>query len=173
MFTARLIVGEDFYKRRRLQLWMSVIGAILIGFLVNVFTLPDWFSVLILILFGFYLYSSLQNQRRMHASINGKVLQIGPNEISIFAKDSAHSTERFPLNDLREIIVSNIKHLPEDNLKDIGRELSGKAEKQYIILRSETGDRRFDFYPESYYMLNQLEKLILGWEKQGINIKRV
>jgi hypothetical protein len=74
---------------------------------------------------------------------------------------------------VNKIRISKDPGIPQETMKDITREIAGSSKQNFIILHTNTGEQRFDFVIDSYYMLKRLEEVITGWSEKGILIERV
>lgn len=63
--------------------------------------------------------------------------------------------------------------MAQETMSDIKEEFKGNVEKHFIVIKHKNEERRFDFVISSYYMLNQLNKIVKLWQKENYKIEYV
>ena len=171
MFKAKLINDEAYYRLRNMQLIFSFASSIAIGLLVNFFDLPLWVALIIggLLIIGIIL--SFRNQRTLNSMIGKKRIELDDSEIRIISK-KGDQQETIPFGAVDKIILKKEYGLPQESMSEIADELKGQPKRNYLIIQQNDQQRKFDFELDSYYMLNQLNKVIDGWMKKGYTIER-
>jgi len=61
--------------------------------------------------------------------------------------------------------------MPQETIKEVSEEISGKQKKNYLVVHANNQKLQFDFKIDSYYMANQLNKIIATWKTSGYNIE--
>lgn len=172
MFKAKLIDSERYYQLRRRQLMFVMMPSVLLAFIINHYHFPVWLTALLI---GAYLLVAIwafRNQQRMHAMFGNKLLEIDDNAIRIMSKNG-DQLEVIRLEDLEKIILKEEYSMPQETIREVGEEVSGKAKQNYIILQQNNQRRKLDFEMDSYFMIAQLNKAIDIWTSKGYSIERL
>lgn len=172
MFKAKLIEKENYYKLRSKQLLLMLLPSIPIAFLVQFYQIPIWVSVLMIGVYITLFVYILKNQKQINAILGNRIIEMDQNEIIIKSKKGVEE-ERINLNNVEKIILNDEYKMAQENLKDFGEELRGKAKRNYIILQQNGHKRQLDFEIDSHYKINQINKLIENWEKNGFIIEQM
>ena len=172
MFKAKLIENENYYKLRSKQLLLMLIPSISIGLLVNFYQIPIWLTLLMIGLYIGATFLMVRNQKQISSVLGNKLIEIDMDEIRIKSNKGTED-EIIKLNRVKKIILKNEYSIPQETLKEVGQELIGKAKQNHIILQQDNQRRQLDFEVDSYYMMNQLNKLIESWKMKGYNIERM
>jgi len=172
MFKAKLIENESYYRLRSKQLLLIFLPAIPFGLLVNFYKIPIWLTI---VMFGIYILTIIlasRNQRQMNSILGNKLIEIDEEEIRIKSKKGIQQ-EVIRLAEIDKLILKEKYSIPQETIKEIGSEISGNAKQNYLILQKNSKRRKFDFEIDSYFMIEQLNKIIKNWEIKGYEIKRV
>ena len=172
MFKAKLIEDKNYYKLRSKQLWLMLLPSILIGLLVNFYQIPIW---LIIAIIGLYILTIIlmnRNQKSLNSMVGNNQIEIDDKEIRIISKRGIHQ-EIITLDNVDKLILKNSYSIPQETIKELGQEMTGKTKQNYLILQQNNQKRKIDFEIDSYFMLKQLDKLIDSWESKGYIIERV
>ena len=172
MFKAKLIEKESFYKLKREQILYMFIPSILIGLLINFYALPIWLIIILVVIYLLLLFLTSKNLKQINAITGNKTIEIKEEEISIKNNNNGER-ETIHLNHQDKIILKANYALAQETIAEIGKELSGQAKENYLILEQNTKQRRLDFEIETHYMIEQLNKVIQVWEEKGFNIEKV
>ena len=172
MFKAKLIETKDYYKLRSKQLLLMLLPSIPIGLLVNFYQIPIWLTILMIGLYIGAIFLMVRNQKQISSVLGNKLIEIDIDEIRIKSKKGADD-ETIKLNGVEKIILKEQYSMPQETIKEVGKELTGKAKQNYVILLQDNQKRQLDFEVDSYYMINQLNKLIESWKMKGYNIERM
>ena len=172
MFKAKLIETKDYYKLRSKQLLLMLLPSIPIGLLVNFYQIPIWLTILMIGLYIGAIFLMVRNQKQISSVLGNKLIEIDIDEIRIKSKKGADD-ETIKLNGVEKIILKEQYSMPQETIKEVGKELTGKAKQNYVILLQDNQKRQLDFEVDSYYMINQLNKLIESWRMKGYNIERM
>ncbi len=172
MFKAKLIENENYYKLRSKQLLLMLIPSIPIGLLVNFHQIPIWLTILMIGLYIGAIFFTIRNQKQINSVLGNKLIEIDIEEIRIKSKKGTDN-ETIKLNSVEKIILKDEYSMPQETMKEIGQELTGKTKQNYVILQQENQKRQLDFEVDSYYKINQLNKLIESWKMKGYNVERM
>jgi len=172
MFKANLIEDSEFYSRRRIKVIFYFLPAIPIVFLINYNGLPIWVIILALLIYITVLFIGLRNAKKLTALSQERIMELDESTLRVKSKGKVLLLE-IHLNTIDKIAISKEYGIPEESMKDIVKEISGKAKKNFIVISNCDLNQRFDFIIESYFMLQQLERVVESWVKRGYLIDRV
>jgi hypothetical protein len=167
MFKAKLIEREGYYKLRRRQLLIIVLITFPMGVIVSTNSIPLWAILLVIGISIPLMIFMLRNRRLIDAILNNRTIEIDTDEIRIKTKKGTIA-ETIILQDVDKLSLLKQYALPQETMKDLSEELSGKAIQNKVILQQNGTIRKFDFEIESHYMVNQINKLIEHWKTQGL-----
>ena len=171
MFKAKLIENENYYKLRSKQLSLMILTSIPIGLLANFYQMPVWATILIIgIYIAVYLLTA-KNQKQINSMVGNRSIEIDQDEIRIKSKKGIE--EVFKLNAVDKIILKDEYSIPQETLKEVGQEMTGKTKQNFVIVQQAEELRKLDFEIDSYYMVKQLDKLIESWKLKEYKIERV
>ncbi|MEL7120627.1 MAG: hypothetical protein AAFO07_14340 [Bacteroidota bacterium] len=108
----------------------------------------------------------------MLSVLGNKLIEIDTNEIRITSK-KGDQKEIIQLDQVDKLIIKKNYVIPQDSFKEVSKEVSGKTNKNYLILHQSNQNRRLDFEIDSYYMINQLNKIIESWKQKGYVFEKV
>ena len=170
MFKASLIENQKYYNLKRKLLLIGIPSSILIGFIVNFWQFPFLgFTVILVITIGIIFIQNRINKRISVFSKN-RGIEIDNEFIRIKSK-SGDIEEQINIDSVNKIVVKNNYSIPEENLKEIFREMKGDQLKNFIIINIGGQSKKFEFTMDSYYMIEQIKKVISHWQTKGINIQ--
>jgi len=172
MFKAKLIESENYYNYRSKQLMLTLIPAVLIGVLVNAYQAPNWLIIFMIGLYILILILMSKNQKRINAILGNILIEIDEQEIRIKSKKGKEQ-EIIKLEEVEKIILKKEYGIPQETIKELREELIGKTKQNFIIVHQKEQSRKLDFEVDSYFMIQQLNKLIEIWQKKGYNIERI
>lgn len=172
MFKAKLIENEKYYKLQRKQLFLTILLFIPIYLFVSFYKIPIWVTILIIGIFVATVIFTSRNQKRINSILGNKLIEIDMDEIRINSKNGA-TEESIKLDEVERMILKNEYSIPQETLKEMGQELTGNIKQNFIILYKDSQKRQFDFEIDSYYMINQLNKLIETWRTKGYKIETI
>lgn len=172
MFKAKLIENEKYYKLQRKQLFLTILLFIQIYLFVSFYKIPIWVTILIIGIFVATVIFTSRNQKRINSILGNKLIEIDMDEIRINSKNGA-TEESIKLDEVERMILKNEYSIPQETLKEMGQELTGNIKQNFIILYKDSQKRQFDFEIDSYYMINQLNKLIETWRTKGYKIETI
>ena len=158
MFKGILIENQSYYHLRSNGLWYSLLFSIVTGLLVNFYQLPMWITIGAITLYIALMFVTSRNQKAFREARN-KRIEIGLDKIQI-KEVSGNIIETINIETHDKIIVKNDYKMAQESINDIKEEMKGNTEKHFLILDQHNKQRRFDFEIESYYMLNQLNKIV-------------
>jgi hypothetical protein len=171
MFRAKLIENKDYYKLRRKHLLLMFLPFIPIALLVNFYQIPIWLTILMIALYVAANIIMVRNHKQLSLILGNRLIEIGIDEIRIKSKNVTE--EIIKLNKLEKILLKDEYSIHQETIKEVGQELTGKTRQNYIILHQNNKARQFDFEIDSYYMINQLNKVIESWKMKGYTIERI
>ncbi len=172
MFRAKLIENKRYYKLRVKQ--MSLMFLLLIPGSIVLFvykTPPIWIAIPALVLYIGTIILMVRNQKKICSVAGNKLIEMDIDEIRIKSKKGIE--EKIKLNNIEKIILKDQYSMPQETMKEVGQELTGKIKQNYIIINQDNEARRFDFEFDSYYMINQLNNLIKSWQTKEYNIEKI
>lgn len=173
MFKAKLIENERYYKLRGKQALLMLLPSFFIGIIVNFYQIPFWITSLVVVFYLLTAFLIRKNQKAMEFLVGDKFLEIDEQEIRIVSKKKTPN-EIINLGNFNKIIIPQQGYsIPQETIKEVGKEITGTTKKNYLILRNDNQERKFDFEIESYYMIKQLEKLIKNWSTKGYEIENI
>lgn len=172
MFKAKLIENKNYYSLRTKQVIFFLLFSIPIGLIGSFDKLPIWLVLLILGLFIAAIILMVRNQKQINSVLGNKLIEIDIDEIRIKSKKGIEE-ETINLNNVEKIFLKDKYSMPQETIKEFGDELKGKAKQNYIILHIDSLKRKLEFEFDSYYMINQLNKLIETWKTKGYTIELI
>ena len=171
MFKGTLIENKNYYSLRSKQLLYIMLPSIAIGLLVNFYQMPVWITIGAIISYVAFMIMTSKNQKAMHKVAN-KRIEIAQNKIEL-KETNGSLIETIEIETIDKLILKSDYKMAQETMKDLKEEIKGNAEEHYIILESNNKQRRLDFVIESYYMLNQIKKLVQVWENKNLLIEYV
>jgi hypothetical protein len=172
MFKAKLIEEDGYYGHRKIRIMLYFLPAIPGAFIINYSGFPIWMTILMVITYiGLVIYN-LKNQKKIEAYSGQRQIEIDEGLVRIKSKDHQADIE-IRLDQVDKIGIPSDYGMPEESLKDITSELSGKAKKNFIEVSSGQHKQRFDFIIDSYYMIHKFDGLIKAWAAKGYVVECV
>lgn len=172
MFKAKLIENEQYYGLRSKQLLLYLLPVIPLGIVVAFYQIPAWLAITAIGIYGLWTILFVRNQRRINSMLGEKLVEIDGEAIRIMSK-KGDQEEAINLNDVDKITLKHNYSMAQETMRDIGKELTGNMNRNYVILQHGNKERKLDFEVDSHYMLNQLSKVIKDWESKAYNIVKV
>lgn len=172
MFKAKLIENENYYKLRSKQLLLILLPSIPIGFIVNFYQISIWVTILMIGIYIVAIVLMIRNLKQFNSHIGNKQIEIDEEEIRIKSKKGVQE-ETINLNEIEKIILKDDYSIPQETIKEVGKELMGNTKQNYLILHKNNTGRKLDFEIDSHYMVNQLNKIIESWNSKGFNIEKI
>jgi hypothetical protein len=148
-----------------------MLPSIAIGLLVNFYQMPIWLIIGVMVFYIAIMIMTSKNQKAMHKVAN-KRIEIAQNKIEL-KETNGSLIEKIEIENIDKLIVKGDYKMAHETMKDLKEEIKGNTEEHYIIIESNNKQRRLDFVIESYYMLNQLKKLVRVWESRNLLIEYV
>ena len=169
-FKAKVIENDQYYRLKRNIGIITLLLIPLYSVLPNA-ALPSnmWLFLIGMMGLAFLMYYQFVWQKNMLGLVNQRKIEITPDDISII--DKKGNKQVYSVKNADSIIVKESFKMPDENFKDIYKDLNGQPIKNYIVYKDGNGDQRFEFTIDSYYMIEQMKKLIQGWQLNGINVK--
>lgn len=170
MFKANLINSPQYYKVRRFALIMALYpGALAV---VVVARLPWYWAVPVFLLaMGIDLWKIRAN-KKVKALSSGHQIEISDEAIRILS-NSGEVIETLKVADASGILVKEAYGIPGDTLAGLFKEAQGKTLQNFIVYQAGAQKVRYDFVIESYYMIEQLKKVIQNWQAKGVAVRMV
>lgn len=103
-------------------------------------------------------------------SLSNKLIEIDDKEIRIRSSEGT-LIESFDVNDVNKIVVKEEYTMPQETLKDMKEEISGRPNMHFIEIESNEKRVRIDFVLETYYMIVQLKKVINIWKQNNSTLE--
>ncbi|TVR78576.1 MAG: hypothetical protein EA409_10415 [Saprospirales bacterium] len=168
VFKGKLVDQNSYYRRRRyFFIIFFFLYPLFIALSVNLWDFPLKWSALSLLLIAAMFYLMYKTSSGLKKSWKGTHIEIEPDEIRIVDAQRGKS-ELLRTADLNNIVVPGSFGIAGDTFRNLKEEISGKPLRNYI--QFEYRGKKFEchFIPETYYMLNQLEKILDEWKKRGL-----
>jgi len=169
MFKAKLISEHNKYQALKRKLWFFLLISAPLAILFVYVDFPLWlegiFVVVVLSLFSWM----LTTEKSMLNLLNNATIQINEDCIRLIS-NKKENIETIDLDKVESINVKKDYTLPQETISDIVGEIKGNPIQNFIIIRQSNKDRKLVFEIDSYYMINQLKKLIEIWSKKGYKI---
>ena len=169
MFKGTLIEHKNYYNLRSKQLLFIILPSIAVCLLVNFYKMSIWITIGAIVFYVAVMIMTSKNQKAMQKVAN-KRIEIDQNKIEIKEADGT-VIETIEIENVNKLILKDDYKMAQETLKDLKEEIKGNIEKHYLILENNKIQRRFDFVIESYYMLNQLKKLVQDWQNKNVLIE--
>lgn len=171
MFKAKLIEDSSYYKLKKKHLIISILPSIPMGLIINSYSFPLELTILMIVFYVGLVAVVHKNQKIITALIDQRKIEIDKTEIRIKSK-KGEEKESIKINKIDKLFLKDEYIIPSDSLSSLSREMKGNAKQNYLEIEQNNSKRRFDFELDSYYMIKQLDKLIVHWEDKGYNIIR-
>lgn len=172
MFKAKIIEGDDYYKLKADQLFLSILPALPMAAILHFCDLSIMQGVIAITTYIVCILAIQKNKRLTDALIGKRRIEIDQNQIRIKTK-KGQLEETIEVNDLREIGVLENYFLSAEASNEFTVDLDEEIKKNYIEINRNGIKRRFDFELDSHYMIVQLTKVIEAWKAQGKTVKIV
>ena len=172
MFKAKLIEDENYYKLRSKQVLLMLLPSIPIGLLVNFYQVPIWLTIAMIGLYILIIILMNRNQKLLSSMVGNKRIEIDDKEIRIISNKGIQR-EIIKLDNIDKLILKDSYSMPQETIKELGQEMTGKTKQNFLILQQNSQKRKIDFEIDSYFMLKQLDKIIDSWESKGYTIARM
>jgi hypothetical protein len=169
MFKGTLIENDNYYKLKSKQTLYIMLPSIAIGLLVNFYQMPIWVTIGAIIFYIGIMILTSKNIKKM-VKIANKKIEINSNQIVLKEKNGT-LIETIKLNSGAILKLKDTYKIPQETITELKEEIIGNVEKHYIIVNQKNIERRFDFEISSYYMLNQLKKVVQEWQKEDYSIE--
>jgi hypothetical protein len=170
MFKAKLIDDVLYYKLRRRNSLISLASAISYGIIIFIFDLPLSYSILILCFFIAVIYIQIRTTRAMLTKLGNHFIELDLNTINILDKKK-NILQSFTPAVLDSIHVKSSLELYGENITYLADELKGKTHSNSIEIVDTGQTHTYLFQVDSFYMLEQLKKIIEHWQMQNTHIK--
>ena len=171
-FKAQLIEDEGFYSVKRVITILSIVSGFFVGLFSSSVTNKVYYVIPLLVIVGIILYFQLRYKKQMDQKLGQRKILIDLKSIEIKGKDD-QSLQKIEIDSRDHIIVKDTYQIPEETLRSSLNEMAGDPTKNYIILKKNGDEHRFEFLVDSHYMITQLNKLIHLWKEKGVSITSI
>jgi len=169
MFKANLINSPSYYKVRRFTFLMALYPSSLVTAYI-VFTNFSWhWAVPVLLLAIGIDFFKIRAEKEAKTLSTGNQIEISDNAIRILG-NSGEVLEALKVADASGIFVKEAYAIPGDTLAGLFKEAQGKSLQNFIVYQAGPKKVRYDFVIESYYMIEQLKKVIQSWQARGVAV---
>lgn len=154
MFCAKLIPNSEYYRVRRLSYFMFFLSTFGIGVFVNMDKMPLW--VVVLTAIGYLALLIFQGRvgKKMRTLSYGTI-QIDEAGIRIVSQEG-EVIKSFDRNKLEAISSADSISIAGETSSQLINEILGKTQKNYLIIKDDTGTFRYDFEINTHYMISRL-----------------
>ncbi|MCF8237395.1 MAG: hypothetical protein K9I85_04510 [Saprospiraceae bacterium] len=172
MFKAKLIDDPAYYRLRKKMLLVGFPVAALLGIFFGQMQTALPYFVGTLIVLGLYTAWRIRTHKRASSMVRNRSIEISSDNIRIL---SGHGKilETISVGEQDRLVVKEAYAIPEETIHDLIREIKGKGLENYMLIRRGEEEIRFDFFLDSYYMIEQLKKIIADWQARGLDIQTV
>lgn len=170
MFKAKLIDREDYYKLKSKRIFLMLLPLIPMAMLLSSEQVAIWITIPATGIYIAAFILMVRNQKQLNSVVGNRLIEIDFDQISIKSKQGIEE-EKIQLNAVDKIILKEEYSMPQESVKEVGEEMLGTIKQNYIIIQKDGKTRKLDFEFESYYMLNQLNKLIEHWKETSSKIE--
>lgn len=174
MFKAKLIESPTYYSLKNKQILLFILYTIFFSLMYNMFSFPLSLGGLAIVGMALVIFFMIKNGKATRELISKSTLQVDENCLRIFS-GKENMVQSFELGKLNRITVKKQYQIPEDTMGKAVKELAKDAVvgKNYLTVEQDGKTHQFDFVIDSYYMIQQLEKLITAWEQKGFPVLKV
>lgn len=171
LFKGNLIEDQKYYTLRSRQLLYFILPSLAIGLLVNFYKLPIGVTIAAIIFCLAIMFLTKRNQDEIR-KVTKKRIELTKNAIEI-KELKGKIIESFKIEKNTKLFIKADYKMVQEAMSDLKEEIKGNTEKHFIVIESINIKRRFDFEIESYFMLNQLEKIVQIWQGENLSIEYV
>ena len=173
MFKANLINSPSYYKVRRFTFLMALYPSTLVVAIILISNNFPWYSVALLFLLSMGIdFWKIRAEKEARTLSTGNQIEISDEAIRILGT-SGEVVEALKVADASGILVKEAYAIPGDTLAGLFKEAQGKTLQNFIVYQVGSKKVRYDFVIESYYMIEQLKKVIRNWEERGVAVGMV
>ena len=173
MFKAKIIEDLKYYKYIQWSLILMLLFSILGGIFGGSITNSSFSIVNILLGFTFYIvfiFITYYIQKHITSQIDKKTIEISEKTISI---KSPNSEINIDLAKTDTLIVKMEYLMPGDTQKSFWNQIRGKQYRNFIIVEQDQKSNTYEFTLDSYYMIEELKKMIASWKASSFNVIEV
>lgn len=148
-------------------------AAVVIGLLLTAIGLVMNYTGL---LYGGAIFSALAGAalwylNRYHAVHNPWKIQMNPTDVRIL-HENGREVFHHRLDEIESIDVPIGFALPHELVLQPTRRAMGIGQQNHVLIEQDGTTHRYDFKMPSQAMLIRLQKLVLGWQRQGYPVKK-
>ncbi|HEB62097.1 MAG TPA: hypothetical protein ENI82_02995 [Bacteroidetes bacterium] len=119
-------------------------------------------------------YFKIRKYKKCIKFVNNAIVEIDDDFIKIKTKNNTDLEQKIDLNTVDKIYVKKDYFLFDlDKIKNLLSLKFNKHPEHYIIVESGGKKKRIDFIFDSYYMVEELKKIINQWERKGYNLSLI
>lgn len=171
MFKAKLITNFNYYQFNQIGLILSFITIMFIVTFMEVLTVPFWLVPFVVVLGILAIIISKRIESKKKEAVSGDTIELGASEIKINYKEG--EAMRIPLTLINKITVRESYEIPGDSIRRLFNEIKGKQHKNFIIIEQGEERKRFDFVIDSYYAIEQINKVVDIWFEKEMIIEKI
>ncbi len=168
MFKAKLIQSEKYYKLRSKQFLLGLLVVLPMGVIVNFYQFPAWITLIMFSIYAVGIIIIYRNRRRLESMIEDNRIEIDDQEIRIHRMNLM---ENFKIKEVDKLIIKDNYTMGQESIKEISKEITGRSSQNYLVVNQNNEEVKFNFVIDSYYMINQLNRIIENWKTKGYNIE--
>jgi|GEM_PF-2399271 hypothetical protein len=173
MFKANLINSPSYYKVRRFTFLMALYPSTLVIAIILISNNYPWYLVALIFLVSMGIdFWKIRAEKKAKALSTGNQIEISDEAIRILGT-SGEVVETLKVADASGILVKEAYAIPGDTLAGLFKEARGKTLQNFIVYQAGSQKVRYDFVIESYYMIEQLKKVIQSWQAKGVAVGMV
>jgi len=171
MFKAKIIQDDKYFSTKKWLLNFGLIGSFLGGLSYFIFYIENpWMYAILLVLTLILFYIKYQFESKINHFLGKKSLAINKDFLTI---DEGNSEMTIPMKELSNLSIS--KELMALEVQDNALSTVRPVSELSNIFKFRTHDKEYSFHLviDSYYMVEQLKKLIQNWEMNGMVATRL
>lgn len=173
MFKANLINSPSYYKVRRFTFLMALYPSALVIAIILISNNFPWYAVALVFLLSMGIdFWKIRAEKKVRSRSTGNQIEISDEAIRILGT-SGEVVETLKVADASGILVKEAYAIPGDTLAGLFKEAQGKTLQNFIVYQAGPKKVRYDFVIESYYMIEQLKKVIQNWQERGVAVGMV
>ena len=160
MFKAKLIEDKKAYSRVLNESFFLAAFIIIPMFILSFFRdLSIEIKIMIISVYATTIWLLFRNKKEMISFVGKNFIEIDKHEIRVKSK-SGMVKEVLKISNYERIIFSENLRVAQDDFEILKDEIKRNPESNFLILKSNKEERRFDFEIDSHYMAEQLRKII-------------
>ena len=168
-FKAKIIEDEEYYKLRR-KLLLLTMFPVAPSFIPSiVMDNQYWLALPVFIISGCLTLIQWKLQKKFNGLIGNRKIVADQNKIEITNSKNKLLTS-YNIAEMKSLELVTNFNMTHQTQKDIYKDVvKGQSRKHFITIRKEDERVHYNFEFDSYYMIEQLKKLVTQWETNGLN----